>query len=68
MRIMMSAALAAASFAWAGEAAAQCVCGCIDGQVGVICKGSMQAAPQTCAPCREGGRMAERARGTPLEP
>lgn len=45
-----AAALAAASLAWAGTAAAECVCGCIDGQVAVLCRGSMQAAPQTCAP------------------
>jgi hypothetical protein len=50
MRYMMAAALAAASFAWGGTAAAECVCGCVNGEVGIICRGSMQAAPQSCAP------------------
>jgi hypothetical protein len=48
MRTLMSAALMAASVAWSGAAAADCVCGCVDGNVAVICRGSMQAAPQTC--------------------
>ena len=51
MRNMMAAAaLAAASCAWSGTAAAECVCGCVNGEVGIICRGSMQAAPQTCTP------------------
>lgn len=50
MRNIMAIALAAASVAWSGAAAAQCVCGCIDGQLAVVCRGSMQAAPQACAP------------------
>ena len=50
MRIFVNAAFAAVTIALAGEAAAECVCGCVDGQVAVVCRGSTQAAPQTCAP------------------
>ena len=49
VRTIMSAALVAMSLTCASEAAAECVCGCIDGQLGVICNGSMQAPP-VCAP------------------
>ena len=49
MRKIMSAALVAMSFACAGEAAAECVCRCIEGKVGAICLGPIQAAP-ACEP------------------
>ena len=49
MRTLIRASLVVASLALAGEAAAQCVCGCIDGQPGVVCRGSMQSAPTVCA-------------------
>ena len=48
MRTLMNAALVAATLAFAGEAMAGCECGCINGQPAVICRGSTQAAPQTC--------------------
>lgn len=50
MRNLMATALVAASFALAGEATAGCECGCINGQLAVICRGSTQAAPQMCPP------------------
>jgi hypothetical protein len=49
MRKMITAAFVATILASAGEAAAECVCGCIDGQPGLICRDSMQTQP-TCAP------------------
>ena len=49
MRKMMIAVFAAATLALPSEAAANCVCGCIDGQPGVICRNSAQTQP-TCAP------------------
>lgn len=49
MRIVMSAALVAISLAWAGETPAECVCRCIDGELGVICVGPIPAQP-VCAP------------------
>jgi hypothetical protein len=49
MRIMMSAVLVAISLACAGEAAAECVCRCIDGELGAICLGST-VVPPVCAP------------------
>jgi hypothetical protein len=50
MRNIMAIALVATGLAFAGEVAAECECGCINGQLAVICRGSTQAAPQTCAP------------------
>ena len=50
MRNIMAIALAAASVAWSGPAAARCECGCINGQLAVICRGSTQSAPLSCAP------------------
>lgn len=49
MRVMMSAALVATSLACTGAAAAECVCRCIDGELGAICLGSTDV-PLVCAP------------------
>lgn len=49
MRNIMRAALFAISFAGAGEAAADCVCRCVNGELGAICVGST-AVPPVCAP------------------
>ena len=49
MRNIISAALLSTALAVAGEAAAECVCRCIDGELGAICVGPIQAQP-ACAP------------------
>ena len=49
MRQAVRVGLLAMMFVLAGEAAAQCVCGCIDGQVGIICRGPAQAQME-CTP------------------
>ena len=49
MRNIVGAALLATALAVAGEAAAECVCRCIDGELGAICVGST-VVPPVCAP------------------
>ena len=49
MRKLMSAAVLAISLACAGEAAAQCVCRCIEGELGAICLASSDVPP-VCTP------------------
>ena len=49
MRIVMTAAFIAMSLACASEAVAECVCRCIDGTLGAICVGPIEAPP-ACAP------------------
>jgi len=49
MRTLIRATLVVASLAFAGEAAAECVCRCIDGELGAICIGST-VVPPVCAP------------------
>lgn len=49
MRKILSAALAAISLTFAGEAVAECVCRCVNGTVAAICDRATEAAP-VCAP------------------
>ena len=49
MRTLIRATFVVASLALAGAAAAECVCRCIDGELGAICLGST-VVPPVCAP------------------
>jgi hypothetical protein len=44
-RAMVGAALAAVAIMWAGSANAECVCGCVNGQVQAICERAIDPRP-----------------------